>query len=241
MRVIAIAVIGGILLTGCANQQALSPWLDVGTQVARNMGYGQSADMVAGIRQILDVSGLRATSALSAVGGYKATGNALSLPDGLQPVARALKTVGLGSYVTQMENAMNRGAEKAAAEALPVFKQAIREMSVTDALGIVSGGNSAATDYFRKQTENNLRARYQPILKSSLESTGFYSQYKTVLDTYNKLPLTNKPNIDIEAQLLNQSMNALFSRMAEEEKLIRANPTARGSELIGAVFSKKAN
>ncbi len=228
-----------LFLGACAPQAGLQPWLDAGVQAARDQGLSQPATMATGIRQLLDLSSLRASAALAAPGGYAAAGFKLSLPPALQPVANTLNKVGLGSYVSRLETAMNRGAEQAAAEALPVFQQAIREMSISDALGIVAGGESAASQYFRAQTEASLRARYQPILRRNLESTGYYSQYQSALDKYKRLPLAKKPDLDIESQLLEQSLNALFGRMAAEEKLIRAAPLARGSELIGTVFGPK--
>lgn len=224
-----------LALTGCASDGSL-PWLNMGTQVARDLGYGDSAQMANGIKQALDIGSQRASTSLSVENGYAAMGYPLSLPPALQPVTDTLKRVGMGSYVARVETAMYRGAEQAAAEALPVFQQAIRAMTITDALGIVRGDDSAATRYFRDQTESVLRERYQPIIRRNLESTGFYSQYTAMLEVYNALPLTNRPNLDVEDQLLTQSLNALFGRMAEEEKLIREAPVARGSALIGVVF-----
>jgi hypothetical protein len=236
-RAVALSLV--LLLTGCAGNDAFNQWFGLGTDVARNMGYGDSAQMANGIKQALDLGSQRASGSLSVTDGYRAMGYPLNLPAGLQPVADTLRKAGMGSYVTRVETAMNRGAEQAAAEALPVFQQAIRNMTIQDALGIVTGGDSAATDYFRGQTEAMLRQRYQPILRSNLESTGFYSQYKSMLDIYNSLPLTNRPNLDVEDHLMNQSLNALFGRMAAEEKLIREAPVARGSALIGAVFGQQ--
>ncbi len=234
-----IAASAFVLLAGCAGNESFNQWFGLGSEVARNMGYGDSAQMASGIKQALELGSQRASSTLSVVGGYRDNGYPLSLPAGLKPVTDTLRKAGMGSYVDRMETAMNRGAEQAAAEAAPVFQQAIRNMTIQDALGIVSGGDSAATDYFRGQTEASLRTRFQPIIQSNLESTGFYNQYKAMLDIYDSLPLTSKPNLDIESHLMAQSLNALFGRMAAEEKLIREAPVARGSALIGAVFGQQ--
>lgn len=225
-----------LLLAGCFTGETLNQWLGIGGQAARNLGYTDSAKMAEGIRQALSLGSERAGASLSREDGYALAGYPVSLPPALQPVADTLKRVGMGSYVARLETAMNRGVEQAAAEAVPVFKNAISNMSVTDALAIVQGGDSAATDYFRGQTEAGLRQRYQPIIRDNLDQTGFYSQYRALLNAYNALPLTSKPNLDIEQQLLDHSLNALFGRLAEEERQIRAAPLARGSELIGAVF-----
>ncbi|MGB1220674.1 MAG: DUF4197 family protein, partial [Alcanivoracaceae bacterium] len=118
---------------GCANGN-YSEWFNVGSQVASDMGYGEQADVAGGIKQALALGSERAATTLSADGGYSRAGYPISLPQQLQPVADTLRKVGMGSYVDKVEAAMNDGAEKAAAESVPVVKQAISEMTVTDAL-----------------------------------------------------------------------------------------------------------
>ena len=134
---------------------------------------------------------------------------------------------------------MNGAAEQAAAEAAPLFKQAIANMEVTDALGIVTGGTSAATDYFRSKTETSLRSKYQSIVTAELKKTGFHDQYKAMVDVYNNLPIADKPSINVEGYVVDQGLNALYARMATEEALIRQDPVSRSSALIGAIFSAR--
>jgi hypothetical protein len=221
---------------GCANGN-YSEWFNVGSQVASDMGYGEQADVAGGIKQALELGSERAAATLSADGGYSRAGYPISLPQQLQPVADTLRKVGMGSYVDKVEAAMNDGAEKAAAESVPVVKQAISEMTVTDALGIVNGGQTAATDYFRGKTETSLRQRYQPIIRENLQKTGFYDQYQAMLGVYNALPLTSKPNLDVEEVVTEQALDGLYGRIAAEEKLIRQDPVGRGSALLGRIFS----
>lgn len=222
-------------LTGCATGGD-NPWYGASKQMAKELGLGESTQAADALKQVLNLSSQRAGTALSANDGYRASGYPLTLPGALKPVADTLRKAGMGSYLDKVDTAMNRGAEQAAAEAVPVFRQAINNMTIQDAVDIATGGETAATDYFRGQTEAQLRQRFQPIIRSNLEKTGFYSQYKSMLDVYNALPLTSKPSLDIEADLMNQSLNALFGRMAAEEKLIRQAPMARGSALINAVL-----
>ena len=133
---------------------------------------------------------------------------------------------------------MNQGAERAAVEAKAVFINAVRGMTVTDAMGIVRGSNTAATEYFRQRTEADLRARYLPIIQNNLRQIGFYSQYQQLLAGYQKLPIANKPDLDLEQHVLTQSLNALFTQVGEEEKAIRKDPLGRGSSAIAAVFGR---
>ncbi len=102
--------------------------------------------------------------------------------------------------------------------------------------GSFRGGDTAATQYFRGETENSLRQRFQPIVEENLRKTGFYDQYQTLLGAYDKLPLTNKPNLDLESYVIDNSMDQLYTRIGQQETLIRQNPMQQGSALIGAVF-----
>ncbi|MDF1628428.1 MAG: DUF4197 domain-containing protein [Alcanivoracaceae bacterium] len=223
------------LLTGCATGGD-NPWYGASKQMAKEFGLSESAQASDALKQVLKLSSQRAGTTLSATDGYRNSGYPLTLPASLKPVADTLRKVGMGGYLDKVDAAMNRGAEQAAAEALPVFQQAITNMTIQDAVDVATGGETAATDYFRGQTEAQLRQRFQPIIRSNLEKTGFYSQYKSMLDTYNALPLTSKPNLDIESEVMNQSLNALFGRMAAEEKMIRQAPLSRGSAMINAVL-----
>ena len=221
----------GLALTGCQNMDAMMPWVNMGNQMAKDAGYDTDSRLAAGIKEALKTGTDRAGAQLSREGAFN-----LSLPASVQPVADTLRQFGFGSYVDQVETAMNRGAEQAVAAATPVFKQAISQMSVNDALGIVQGGQTAATDYFRTQTESTLRQRYQPIVEDNLRKTGFYDQYQSLLAVYDKLPLTDKPDLDLENYVINNSMDELYTRIGEQETRIRQDPLGQGSALIGAVF-----
>jgi hypothetical protein len=162
----------------------------------------------------------------------------IDLPSSLQPMAKTLRQFGLGGQLDKVEALMNQGAEKAAVEAQEVFVTAVRNMSVTDALGIIRGSNTAATDYFRQQTETTLRQRYLPIIQANLKQVGFYNQYQQLLGTYKQLPIANKPDLDLEQHVLTQSLDALFKEVGTQEKLIRKDPVGQGSAIISAVFAK---
>lgn len=219
-----VVLVSILFLASCQNTAS---WMGSGEE----SGFSAQNTMAAGIKEALTTSTENASQQLSMEGAFQ-----LALPEGAQPVAKTLRQFGMGRYVDQLENAMNRGAEKAVAEAKPVFKQAIRDMSITDALGIVRGDSTAATDYFRGKTESSLRERYQPIVESSLRKTGFYDQYQSMLSVYENLPLTDKPNMDLEDHVINRSMDKLYTQIGEQESGIRANPMQYGSKLLGQVF-----
>lgn len=231
MKRVLLAGAALFALTACQNMDALAPWIEQGNQAAKAAGYDTDSRLAGAIKETLSISSDRATNTLSRTGAFD-----LPLPAPVQSVASNLERVGLGRYVDQVRDAMNRGAEKAAAEAAPVFKNAIREMTVTDALGIVRGGDTAATDYFRGRTESRLAERYRPIIENSLRETGFYDQYRTLLNAYNRLPMANKPDLHLENYVVDTSLDRLYSEIGAQEALIRQDPVSRGSALIGAVF-----
>ncbi len=213
---------------------------DTGATIASAAGYGNQAQLIRAIKDALELGSSRAATSLSATGGYANSSlYRIELPANLQPIASTLRQYGLGGQLDKVEALMNQGAEKAAVEAKAVFIDAVRTMSVTDALGIVRGSSTAATDYFRAQTEASLRQRYLPIIQQNLQQVGFYSQYKQMLGTYKMLPIANKPDLDLEQHVLNAALDGLFKQVAVEEQLIRKDPVGRGSQIIGTVFAAK--
>lgn len=225
-----------LLTTGCEN---LPQMLETGAQVSQAAGY-KPAQLNNAIKEALQLSITRATDSLSQSGGYSDDNRwRLELPEPVQPIAENLRKFGLGGPLDQAERLMNRGAELAAAEAKGVFLEALRGMAMQDALGIIRGGNTAATDYFRSATEAQLGDRYRAVMQKQLQQVGFYQQYQQILGTYKALPIANKPNLDLEEYAVKRGMQALFGQIAEEEKKIRANPVEQGTALIAAVFGKK--
>ena len=231
MKRVLLAGAALLTLTACQNMDAMTPWIEQGNQAAKAAGYDTDSRLAGAVKQALTISSERATRKLSGSGAFD-----LPLPAPVQSLAGNLERIGLGRYVDQVRDAMNRGAENAAAEAAPVFKNAIQEMTVTDALGIVRGGDTAATDYFRARTESSLAGRYRPIIENSLRETGFYDQYQTLLNAYNRLPMANKPDLNLENYVIDTSLDRLYAEIGAQEALIRQDPVSRGSALIGAVF-----
>ena len=202
-----------------------------------NMLASGDAQLARGIKAALELASTRASDTLARPGGYNQNpAYRITLPENIQPIAKQMRQFGLGSYIDQAEILMNKGAEQAASEAKTLFISAVRNMTITDALEIIKGDESAATRYFRAQTEGALRERYQPIIQQNLRQLGFYDPYQSLLNLYKNVPIANKPNLDLEEYAINQSLNALFRQVAEEEKLIRADPIGKGSQLIAAVF-----
>ncbi|WP_111640905.1 DUF4197 domain-containing protein [Marinimicrobium alkaliphilum] len=223
-------LLAGLLLVGCsANLSTLDDLLAEREPTQR--------ERVMGIREALELGATRAAGELSQRGGYAESSlYRIELPEELQSIAQRLRQFGMGNQLDEVERLMNRAAEHAAGEAREVFVDVVRDMTVTDALGIIRGHETAATEYFRDRSEGVLKQRYQPIIESNLRQIGFYSYYQDFLSVYQQLPLSNKPDIDLEQHVLNRSLDGLFRQVAVEEGLIREDPLGRGSRLIERVF-----
>ncbi len=222
------------LLSGCKN-------LDL-KQVAQVLqDYKQPLDeatVVRGLKQALEVGTKNTVSKTSKSGGfYDNPLIRIALPSELNKVADTLRKFKLGSYVDSFEKQMNRAAEVASVEAKEIFVESIMEMTLADGWNILRGSEDAATQYFRRTTESKLTNRFRPVINNSMKTIGFYDNYTTLLKTYDKLPFTKKPDLNIENYILKQSLDGLFTLVAEEEKKIRKDPAARVTDLLKQVFA----
>jgi hypothetical protein len=171
-------------------------------------------------------------------GFYKNDFIRILLPEDARRVESTLRQIGLGAEVDKAMLAINRGAEKAAVEAKPIFINAIRQMTIQDAFEILKGDPNAATDYLRKTTESQLVALFQPKIQESLNEVGATKYYGDLANAYNNIPLTNrKIDPDLNAYVTNRAIDGLFMLIAEEEKNIRENPLQRTSALMKKVFA----
>ncbi|GAA3915252.1 DUF4197 family protein [Chitinophaga oryziterrae] len=161
------------------------------------------------------------------------------LPPDAVKAGNTLRGIGLGSQVDKAILSINRAAEKAVGYAAPIFVDAIKEMSITDALKLIQGDKTAATEYFKGKTTDKLKSAFTPVVKGSLDSTSATRYYGDIVTSYNKLPTTfNKINPDLQDYVTGMAVNALFDQIAKEEANIRANPAARTTDLLKKVFGK---
>ena len=159
------------------------------------------------------------------------------LPPDAKKIETTLRKMGMGDQVDKAILAINRGAEDAVAYAKPIFVDAIKEMTLTDALNIVKGNKDAATQYFKEKTSAKLIAAFTPSVKSSLDKVDATKYYTDIVTTYNKLPTTfNKVNPDLTSYVVGKAVDALFDQVAKEEANIRANPAARATDILKKVF-----
>jgi hypothetical protein len=164
----------------------------------------------------------------------------LLLPPDALKVENTMRKIGLSAQVDKAILAINRGAEDAVGFAKPIFVNAIKGMTLMDALNIVRGDKNAATNYFKEKTTAALIEAFAPSVKSSLEKVNATKYYGDIANTYNAFPTTkSKINPDLTSFVVGKATDALFANIAIEEARIRENPIARTSEILKKVFGQK--
>jgi len=155
----------------------------------------------------------------------------LFMPPDAQKIVNTLNDLGMGKLVDKAVLAINRGAEDAVGFAKPIFVDAIKEMTIMDALNIVKGQTDAATQYFKGKTTEKLIAAFTPAIRNSLTKVEATRYYGDVVNTYNNFPTTfKKINPDLPSYVVGKAVDALFDQIAKEEANIRANPLARTTD-----------
>ena len=196
------------------------------------------AEAARGIKEALSQGLVKATLQLNKTDGF--FGDAfykILLPPDAKKIENTLRTVGLGKSVDKAILQINRGAEDAVGFAQPIFIDAIKQMTLTDAINIVKGGDTSATHYFRIKTMEKLTAAFLPVIKNSLEKVDATKYYGDIVNTYNNFPTTfKKLNPDLPSFVTAKATHALFDLVAKEEKNIRENPVARTTEILKKVF-----
>lgn len=223
---------------GCATLQ--KDMADILGGSSSGSGTLDEPTVIAGIKEALRVGTENTVLSTSQLDGY--LGNQLiriALPAQMESMASTLRKVGLGSQVDELEVGMNRAAELAAAEARDVFWNAIAGMTVSDAFGILNGGNTAATDYFHDRTYAALQTRFHPIVQQKIDEIGLSRIYGRVADAYNSLPLAGTPRlVDLDEYVTDKALAGLFTVLATEEQKIRQDPLARTTDLLRRVFGR---
>jgi hypothetical protein len=223
---------GAVLLLGSCDvlQEAANKALSEPT--ADEIGRGLKEALTNGIGKGVDF--------LSQRDGYFKSAYKILLPDEVRKVTDRLKNVpGFNNLENELLEKINRGAEDAATEAKPIFVSAIRQLTFQDVTNILLGSDNAATDYLNRTTNTQLYEKFNPKIVASLDKIGANSLWRKAADTYNKIPLVNKINNDLDDYVTKEALKGLFAKVGEEEKNIRRNKGARSTELLRKVFAKQ--
>ncbi|GJQ60567.1 MAG: DUF4197 domain-containing protein [Candidatus Scalindua sp. AMX11] len=196
--------------------------------------------IVSALKEAIAIGTNNAVSSVSKVDGFFGNQSIkIPLPKKVEMLADGLKKIGYEKKVDDFVLSMNRAAEKAAPEAKSFFLDAVKEMSFDDAKGILNGGDTAASDYFKKKTTDQLYEVFKPIISSQMSDVGVTRYYQDMTSKLTSLPFMNLETLDLDHHVTNKALDGLFFMIGEEEKKIRSDPKARVTELLKEVFGGK--
>ena len=200
---------------------------------------GLSESKVAsGLKQALQVGSENAVKIVGKPNGY--FGNEaikIVMPKDLHPLESGMRAIGFGPKIDEFILSMNRSAEAAAPAARKIFIDAIVAMSFDDAKRILSGNNTAATQYFKEKTTGQLTEAFTPVVKKTMGENGVVKQYDALAEQYKNIPFASSKSLDIDHYVVSKALDGLFYVLGEQEKQIRANPAARTTSLLKEVFA----
>jgi hypothetical protein len=203
-------------------------------------GSVSTEEVALGLKEALTNGVSKGSDLVSQVDGYfKNPEIKIPFPPEVKQVESRLRQIGMGDEVDKFVLTLNRGAEDAAKEAKPIFVAAIKQMTIQDAWAILKGEKDAATQYLKSSTSSLLKEKFKPIIQNSLNKVNATKYYGDLVNTYNKIPLVQKVNPDLDEYATDRAIEGLFVMIAREEKNIRENPLARTSELLKKVFGSQ--
>lgn len=196
-----------------------------------------SGEITAGLKEALTRGADAAVAQLGRKDGFY--GNPalrIPLPESLQKAEKAMRMFGMGKQADELVLSMNRAAEAAVPEARNLLIGAVREISLEDAKGILTGGKTSATDFFRRKTEATLTERFVPIVRTTTDKVGLARQYNQYAGMAAQFNLLDKEQAQVEQYVTQQALDRLYTLIGEKEAAIRANPVQAGSEILKKVF-----
>jgi hypothetical protein len=212
-------------------------------EISKRLGLGNQglsdSKIASGLKQALQVGADNAVKLTGRTDGY--FGNEaikILMPKNLRPLEKGLRAMGEGPKVDAFILSMNRAAESAAPAAKKIFGNAILAMSFDDARKILSGGDTAATEYFKSKTTEQLTAAFRPVVEKTMDENGVTQQYKALAGQAQSIPFMKSPDLDITNYVVSKALDGLFYTLGQEERKIRKDPAAQTSSLLKEVFGK---
>ncbi len=204
---------------------------------AQSLDQLSGRDATAGLKAALNSGAAAAVESLGRTDGFWANPKVrIPLPDQLQRVRSALRLIGKAEEIDALELAINRAAEQAVPQAKTLLGNAVKSMSVDDAKQILRGGDDSVTQFFKSKTAPQLSERFLPIVRQVTQRSGLAQQYNALAGQGAALGLVKPEQATVERYVTQKALDGLYTMIAEEEKKIRDNPLAAGSDIIRRVF-----
>ncbi len=217
-------------LIGCTELQQVVNQLPQGTVIG-------NAEIAQGLREALNLGIEKQVNKLALQDGFFRNELVkILLPDELKKVDKTLRDVGLGNLADEGLRVLNRAAEDAVKEATPIFVDAVKGITFSDARQILLGNDNAATTYLERTTETNLYNKFHPVIENSFKKVGADQIWRNIITKYNNLPLTNDVNPDLTDYTTQEALDGVYTMIAVEEKEIRTKISSRTTNLLKKVF-----
>jgi hypothetical protein len=224
-NLLPLSVLGGMTLLATRHAQALT------------LDDLSSADASKGLKTALEKGALAAVGLLGVKDGFLGNPQVrIPLPGYLNDAANLLRSFGQGDRVDELFTSMNRAAESAVPMSRDLLLNAVRSMSVTDAKGILSGGETAVTEFFSGKTRPALATKFLPVVTQATAKVGLAEKYNAVAGRAAEFGLVKKEDANIQQYVTGKTLDGLFFMISEEEKKIRQNPVGYGSAILSKVF-----
>ena len=221
-----LGVLAGLVICGAVAAQNLGALSGISNQ-----------DAVQALKDALVQGSGKAVSQLSATDGFLGNPKVkIPLPDTIKRVESGLRMLGMGRQADELVVSMNRAAEMAVREATPLLVSSVKNMSVSDAKGILTGPDDAATQYFRRTTSDALTQRFLPIVKQATERVQLAQQYNALAGQVAQYGLISKEDANIDLYVTRKSLDGLFVVIAEQERMIRRDPMGAATSVAKKVF-----
>jgi hypothetical protein len=209
----------------------------INAHAAAGLDNISNAEALRGLKQALNDGSAAAVARLGVDNGFFANPRVkIPLPPSLQRVESGLRAFGMRRQADELVLAMNRAAEAAVPEAKQLLADAVKKMSVQDAKGILGGGDTAATDYFRRNTRSQLSQRFLPIVKQATDRVGLAQQYNALAGQGVALGLVTEDQASIERYVTQKALDGLYFMIGEQEKAFRMDPVGASSSIVRKVF-----
>ncbi|MFK8102297.1 MAG: DUF4197 domain-containing protein [Saprospiraceae bacterium] len=201
-----------------------------------------SAEVGSGLKEALNIGISKGADRLSSTDGYFKSAYKILLPAEAQKVTEKLRVIpGFENIENEILKKINRGAEDAAKKAKPIFVNAIKKMTFTDAMNILMGADNSATTYLNNATYNQLRSEFSPVIIQSLDKFQARKYWGDLVNKYNQIPFVKKLNPSLEEHVTQMALKGLFTMVEKKEVSIRNNVSERTSSLLKKVFAKQDN
>jgi RNA binding exosome subunit len=236
-RIVVLVLVTGLLGASLAHAGLMDKVKEYREKKQGASGEPDTNTIIAGLKEALSVGAKNGVAKVSKTDGY--FGNQLikiPMPEKIQKTEKMLRKVGLNKEADTFILSMNRAAEKAAPQALTFFTDAVKEMTITDAVGILRGNDTAATDYLKSKTYDHIYVAFKPVVSSAMNDVGVTHSFKQMMDKARTIPFLKKEAVDLDHYVTSKALDGLFVMVGQEEKKIRKDPVARVTELLRTVF-----